>query len=100
MMDQIMSDLEKDMKDSENAEKTAFADYNKLMSSSQESRAQDSKSLTDKSATKAQLETKLVEEKDAESLATEKLGIAKKYSSELHASCDFILTNFALRKDA
>merc|ERR1719428_2212584 len=59
MMDQIIHDLEMDMKDMENAEKTAQADYADLMSESQETRAQDSKSIADKSAAKADLEGKL-----------------------------------------
>merc|ERR1719160_958371 len=65
MMDGIIRDLEMDMKDMENAEKTAQADYADLMSESQETRAQDEKSITDKSAAKADLEAKLVEAKDS-----------------------------------
>merc|ERR1719262_100460 len=100
MMDQIIHDLEMDMKDMENAEKTAQADYADLMSESQETRAQDSKSIADKSAAKADLEGKLVESKDTAAKAEEEMAIIKKAIADLHASCDFLIQNYDLRKEA
>merc|ERR1719191_2048439 len=73
MMDQILHDLAMDVKDMENAEKTAQADYADLMAESQETRAQDSKSIADKSAAKADLEGKLVESKDTAAKADEEM---------------------------
>merc|ERR1719313_262502 len=64
LMDTIIHDTEMAQKDAEYAEKTAQDDYAKLMLESQESRAQSSKGLTDKTAAKAELEAKLVVERE------------------------------------
>merc|ERR1719486_1562426 len=64
MMDQIMRDLENDMKDAEYEEKTAQEDYAKLMGESEATRQQDTKSIADKSAAKADMETNLVTAKN------------------------------------
>jgi uncharacterized coiled-coil DUF342 family protein len=100
MMDGIIHDLEMDMKDMENAEKTGQADYATLMSESQETRAGDVKSMADKAATKADLEGKLVESKDTAAKADEALAIIKKAIADLHASCDFLIQNYDMRKEA
>merc|ERR1719321_1428184 len=100
MMDGIIHDLEMDMKDMENAEKTGQADYATLMSESQESRAQSEKGITDKSATKADLEAKLVESKDTAAKAADELAIITKAIADLHASCDFLIQNYDMRKEA
>jgi chromosome segregation ATPase len=100
MMDQIIHELEMDMKDSEYAEKTAADDYAKLMTESQETRAQDQKSITDKSAAKADLEAKLVEAKDEGAKADDEMAIVTKAIADLHASCDFLIQNYDLRKEA
>merc|ERR1719321_958467 len=100
MMDQILHDLAMDVKDMENAEKTAQADYADLMAESQETRAQDEKSITDKSAAKADLEAKLVEAKDSGAKAADEMAIIKKAIADLHASCDFLIQNYDLRKEA
>merc|ERR1719327_97509 len=100
MMDQIMHDLEMDMKDAEYEEKTAQEDYAKLMSESEATRQQDSKSITDKSATKADLEGKLVTAKTDLASATQELSIVQTGIGDLHGSCDFLLQNYDLRKEA
>merc|ERR1719281_189382 len=56
MMDEIIRDLENDMKDMEYEEKTAQKDYAELMADSQATRAGDSKALTGKQTTKAEVE--------------------------------------------
>merc|ERR1719262_160359 len=100
MMDQILHDMAMDLKDMENAEKTGQADYADLMAESQETRAQDSKSIADKSAAKADLEGKLVEAKDSGAKAADEMAIIKKAIADLHASCDFLIQNYDLRKEA
>lgn len=100
MMEGIIHELKMGMKDSEYAEKTAADDYAKLMTESQETRAQDTKSITDKSAAKADLEAKLVEAKDEGAKADDELAIVGKTIADLHASCDFLIQNYDLRKEA
>jgi putative protein kinase ArgK-like GTPase of G3E family len=100
LMDTITKELETSMKDSEYEEKTAQKEYAELMADSQATRAQDSKSIVDKSAAKATLEEKLMAAKKKHSATTEELALVKTYIGDLHVSCDFIMQNFDLRKEA
>jgi len=100
MMDTIVSDLKNDMKESEYAEKTATKDYAELMADSQETRAGDSKALTGKETTKAQAEDQLVATKETRSATATDLKQVQTVTADLHASCDFILQNGDLRKEA
>jgi chromosome segregation ATPase len=100
MMDQIMRDLENDMKDAEYEEKTAQDDYAKLMGESEATRQQDVKSIADKEATKADLEAKLVTDKETATSHAEELANVQTAISDLHGTCDFIVQNYDLRKEA
>merc|ERR1719408_614468 len=99
-MDMLTKELESDMKDSEYDEKTAQKEYVELMSESQETRAQDTKSITDKEGSKATLEGKLVDAKESKALSVDKLENIHNYIQDLHVSCDFIVENFDMRKEA
>merc|ERR1719359_2310172 len=96
----ITKEMEADMKSAEYEEKDAQKKYAELMSDSQASRAQDSKSITDKSAAKATLESKLLATKKSRTATVEDLNLIASYTSDLHVSCDFIMQNFDLRKEA
>merc|ERR1719446_614864 len=96
----ITKELEGDAKDSEYEEKTAQKDYAEIMADSQATRAQDSKSITDKSAAKATLEEKLMTTKKMRAATAEDLDLIASYIADLHVSCDFIMQNFDLRKEA
>merc|ERR1719487_221011 len=100
MMDDIVHDLESDVKDLEYEEKTAAKDYGELMADSQETRAGNSKAIVDKTATKAETEGKLMETKEALSGAAEDVKLSAATISDLHASCDFIMQNYEMRKEA
>lgn len=100
LMDMITKELESSMKDSEYEEKTAGKEYSDLMADSQASRALDSKSIVDKEAAKATLEEKLMSAKKKYSQTTEQLGLIASYIGDLHVSCDFIMQNADLRKEA
>jgi len=100
LMDSIIHDTEMAMKDSEFAEKESQDDYAEVMGDAQTNRAADSKSMTDKAASKADLEAKLVTEKEAHAGATNALLGAGKLIADLHGQCDFIIENYDLRKDA
>merc|ERR1740117_190178 len=100
MMATIVSDLENDMKEAENAEKTAQKDYAELMADSQQTRAGDVKSLTGKGTTKAQAEDQLVATKETRSATSTDLKQVQTVTADLHVSCDFIMQNFDLRNEA
>merc|ERR1719321_1813629 len=100
LMDMITKELENTMKDSEYEEKTAQKEYADLMADSQTARAQDAKSIVDKEAAKATLEEKLMSAKKKYSETSEQLGLIASYIGDLHVSCDFIMQNADLRKEA
>merc|ERR1719263_950347 len=96
----IVRDMEMDGKDAQYEEKTAQKDYATLMGDSQSTRSQDVKSVTDKEASKAQMEGQLQDLNEKKSASSEELlGIAQMIQS-LHKSCDFIMKNFDMRKEA
>merc|ERR1719214_250401 len=99
-MDSIMNDIQSDMKDMENSEKSATSNYMTLMDRSQASRSGDAKSVTDKEAAKAEMETKIVDIKENLASANTELMNTKKYISDLNADCSFIMENYDLRKEA
>jgi len=100
LMDMMSKELETDMKDAAYEEKTSQTDYQKLMEESQATRAANTKSITAKEAEKAASETSLVSLKDAKTATDEDLSLINSYIGELHTSCDFIVQNFDLRKEA
>merc|ERR1719217_1870261 len=100
LMDTIIHDTEMAQKDAEYAEKTAQDDYAELMAESQESRAQSAKGLTDKTAAKAELEGKLVVARETHAANSKALIAIGKVISDLHGSCDFIIENYDMRKEA
>merc|ERR1719272_662476 len=99
-MDMIVKELEGDVKDAEYEEKTAQKEYAEIMADSQASRAQDSKSISDQSSAKAAGEAKLVAAKESRASTAEELQLIASYNADLHVSCDFIMQNFDLRKEA
>jgi len=100
LMDMILKELGNDMKDGENAEKNAQKDYSALMADSQETRKQDAKSLTDKEAAKAEVESKVITTHETRTQTVGDINLVASYTKDLHVSCDFIMQNFDLRKEA
>merc|ERR1719456_1015825 len=100
MMDTIISDLKSDSKDASYEEKTSQTMYAELMADSQASRASDSKALVGAQTTKAQVEAKLMTSKETHGATTQDLKLVGTTIQDLHVSCDFILQNFDLRKEA
>merc|ERR1719247_2583447 len=70
------------------------------MGESEATRQQDTKSIADKEATKADLEAKLVTDKDTAASNAEELANVQTAISDLHGTCDFIVQNYDLRKEA
>jgi DNA repair exonuclease SbcCD ATPase subunit len=100
LMDMMVSELESDMKDASYEEKTAAKDYAALMGDSQATRAQDSKSIIDKTASKAEVGEKLTLAKESKTASEKDVALIGQVISDLHVSCDFLLQNYDLRKEA
>merc|ERR1719335_1326432 len=100
LMDMIVKDLDASLSDTEHEESTAQKDYVEIMADSQASRATATKGITDKEAAKSELNAKKVAAKEKEVGDFKDLDIIHKYVVELHGSCDFILENYGIRKEA
>merc|ERR1719343_978271 len=100
LMDKMIKELENDVSEAEHEEKTAQKDYEELMAESQKSNEEETKAIAHKSKSKADLESSLEETKRGHALKEEALGELKTYIQELHGSCDFIMANFEVRKEA
>jgi septal ring factor EnvC (AmiA/AmiB activator) len=100
LIDKLKNDLEKDMQANEMDEKQSQKEYEEMMGESAKKRAADSKAITEKDSQKADLEGDLHAAKTAKKERTVELVTLGEYISQLHGSCDFLLQNFDLRKEA
>merc|ERR1719253_2574429 len=100
LIDRLKGDLEKDTQAVEMEEKQAQKDYEELMAESADVRAQDSKTITEKEGQKAGLEGDLEAAKEAKKDTQTELLKLHEYIAQLHGSCDFLVQNFDLRKEA
>ena len=96
----MKNDLEKDVQAAEFDEKEAQKDYEEFMGDSAKKRATDSKSITEKDSQKAELEGDLQAAKGAKETATKELMALEEYMAQLHGSCDFLIENYDIRKEA
>merc|ERR1719162_1837412 len=65
-----------------------------------ESRTADKKSIEEKTAVKAGLEDDIVKNGDQKASEEAELMATKKYIADLHADCDWLISNFETRKEA
>ena len=100
LIDKLKNDLEKDVQAAEFDEKEAQKDYEEFMGDSAKKRATDSKSITEKDSQKAELEGDLQAAKGAKETATKELMALDEYMAQLHGSCDFLIENYDIRKEA
>merc|ERR1719498_841447 len=100
LMEMLIKELEDGMTTAEHEEETAQKDYERLMSSSQETRAKNVESITTKEAAKAELDTKIEATKEKKVNQEAALENVKQLLLDLHAKCDFILENYDMRKEA
>merc|ERR550537_2092160 len=100
LIDKLKNDLEKDVQAAETDEKEAQKDYEEFMGDSAKKRATDSKSITEKDSQKAELEGDLQAAKGAKESATKELMALEEYMAQLHGSCDFLIENYDIRKEA
>merc|ERR1719453_62656 len=100
MMDMMITDMDKEMKEAEYEEKDAQKDYEMMMKDSAEKRAEDSKTITDKQAALAQTEGELEQLKSDKMSTGKQLQETMLYTARLHGDCDFLMQNFDARKEA
>jgi len=100
MIDLLAADLDKEMTEAETEEKNAQAGYETLMQDAAEKRAGDSTAITEKQGAKAGMEGVLQEAKEQQVTKSKELMATAEYTSNLHVECDWLLSNFDLRKTA
>merc|ERR1719287_151531 len=100
LMDEMISDLKSDLTDSKHAEETAQSDYERLMKASQETREANAKSITEKEGAKADWQEKIESAKEEQASTADAQAKNAEYTTGLHGSCDFLIDNFDLRKEA
>merc|ERR1719214_80957 len=100
LMEMLAKELADGITTAEHEEETAQKDYERLMSSSQETRAKNVESITTKEAAKADLDTKIEAPKEKKVNQETTLANVKQLLLDLHSKCDFIIENFDMRKAA
>merc|ERR1719214_220880 len=88
------------MTEAQAEEENAQKEYEQLMSDSAEKRAADSKALTEKEKAKADTEALVVSDTELKKETTGQYLAAGEYKQQLHGECDWLLSNFDLRKSA
>jgi len=100
MIDLLIRDLDREMIEAEEQEKSAQREYEGVMLESSEKRAKDAKLIAVKEASRADTEEALVAQ-DGELTSTRKeLMATDEYKSQIHSECDWLLKYFDLRKQA
>jgi hypothetical protein len=100
LLDQIIGDLKDDLKESERSEKSAQKDYQTLMSDSQAKRQGLTQGIKSREAEKAGIAIKKEDTEEKEHADETDVLLIEKHVSELHGSCDFILNNYDVRREA
>merc|ERR1719269_561100 len=100
MMDMMIADLDKEIQEVEVEEKEGQKEYEQFMADSAEKRALDAKSIEDKEGVKADLEAKLLKDEESKKATVNEAMATHQYLADVHADCDWLLTNFETRKSA
>merc|ERR1719393_1145047 len=100
MMDMMVADLDKEIQEIEVEEKEAQKEYEQFMADSAEKRATDAKSIEDKESAKADLEAKLLKDGEEKAATMKEAMATHEYLADVHADCDWLLSNFEARKSA
>merc|ERR1719181_705484 len=100
MMDMMIGDLDKEIQEIEVDEREAQKEYEQFMADSANKRATDAKSIEDKESAKADLEAKLLKDKEQKTVTTKEAMATHEYLADVHGDCDWLLSNFEARKSA
>merc|ERR1719311_1322361 len=86
MMDMMIADLDKEIQEVEVEEKEGQKEYEQ--------------SIEDKEGAKADLEAKLLKDEESKKATMNEAMATHQYLADVHADCDWLLTNFETRKSA
>jgi len=100
LLNTLKSHLSKEMVEVQTEEKNAQAEYEALVAESAAKRAADTKSVMQKEATKAGLEAELQKMGEEKQATAEKAMAKTKFLGSLHLECDWLMANYAARKEA
>jgi chromosome segregation ATPase len=100
MLDMMVADLDKEITEVETEEKENQSEYEELMKLSAEKRAADAKSIADKESAKADSEASLIKTEEEKTAKTKEAAATAEYLSQVHGECDWLLSNFEVRKEA
>merc|ERR1719345_705093 len=75
-------------------------EYETFMAESAKKRAADAKSMEDKESAKADLEATLIASTEEKASKTKEAMATAQFLSEVHGDCDWLLSNFEMRKSA
>jgi len=100
MMDMMVADLDKEITTIEVDEKEAQREYEQFIGDSAAKRALDAKAIADKESNKADTEAKLLRDEEEKTATTKEAMATHEYLGEVHADCDWLLSNFETRKTA
>merc|ERR1719272_453738 len=100
MLDTMVADLDKEITEVEVEEKENQAEYETFMEESAKKRASDAKSIEDKESAKADLQAKLIQAGEEKTSKTKEAMNTHQFLADVHADCDWLLSNFEARKQA
>jgi peptidoglycan hydrolase CwlO-like protein len=100
MLDLMVADLDKEITETTTEEEENQKEYVTFMRDSAEKRASDAKSIEDKEAAKADLEASTISAGEEKTSKTKEAMATAQYLSELHGECDWLVSNFEVRKEA
>merc|ERR1719217_1315767 len=100
MMDTLKGDLAKEIQEMQFNEKDAQEEYEAMVLDAADKRAADTASVEEKTSVKAGLEDEIVKNGDQKASEEAELMATKQYIADLHADCDWLISNFDTRKEA
>jgi len=100
MIDLLVADLQKEVTEAEVTEKDAQGEYEQFMREAATKRVTDSKTITNKEEAKANAEMTLQKSKDESQSKMKEIMATEQYLGNLHKECDWLMSNFDLRKEA
>jgi len=100
MMDGLKGELALEIQEMEFNENDSQEEYEQMVKDAADKRAADSASIEEKTAVKAGLEDDITKNTDNKDGTKAELMATKQYISELHADCDWLISNYETRKEA
>merc|ERR1719240_566444 len=99
MMDMMIKDVNLEIQEMKLEEQDAQEEYETMVKEAADKRAADTLSIEQKEAAKADLEDTIVKTTDKKAAEEAELMATKQYISDLHAECDWLISNFDERKE-